>query len=135
LSSSGAIAAYLLAGRDSERSEGPKGLQRVVFLRGLFAFVLIGSLILSAVSSLVLVSSLLVLMGFLFAVFMVHTLSLSMELIPAKKSGLFNVLIGVGGAFGSFIGPFIAQTFSGFFWVFATAGIIFLLAYLFFKIF
>jgi len=44
----------------------------------------------------------------------------------------------VGGAFGSFIGPFIAQTFGvffGFFWVFVAAGIIFLLAYLFFKIF
>jgi hypothetical protein len=59
-------------------------------------------------------------------------------LIPAKKSGLFNVLIGVGGAFGSFIGPFIAQTFGGmfgFFCVFVTAGIIFLFAYIFFRLF
>jgi MFS family permease len=138
LSSSGAIAGYLLAGRNSERSEGAKSLRRVALFRGLFAFMFIGSLILSAAFSLVLVSSLLVLMGFLFAVFMVYTLSLSMELIPAKKSGLFNVLIGVGGAFGSFIGPFIAQTFGvffGFFWVFVTAGIIFLSAYLFFEIF
>ncbi len=138
LSSGGAIAGYSLAGRRSERSEGAKGLQRIVLFRGLFAFVFIGALILSAATSIVLITSLLILMGFLFAVFMVYTLSLSMELIPAKKSGLFNVLIGVGGAFGSFIGPFIAQTFGdyfGFFYVFVTAGIVFLFAYVFFEIF
>ena len=138
LNSGGAIAGYSLAGRRSERSEGAKGLQRIVLFRGLFAFVFIGALSLSAATSVVLVTSLLILMGFLFAVFMVYTLALSMELIPAKKSGLFNVLIGVGGAFGSFIGPFIAQTFGGFlgfFYVFVTAGIIFLFAYAFFKIF
>jgi hypothetical protein len=57
-----------------------------------------------------------------------------MELIPAGKAGLFNVLIGVGGACGSYFGPFIAETFE-FFWVFLSAGIIFLVAYFAFKIF
>jgi MFS family permease len=138
LNSGGAVAGYLFAGRRSERSEGKKGLQRIVLFRGLFAFVFIAALSLSAGTSVVLATSLLILMGFLFAVFMVSILSLSMELIPAKKSGLFNVLIGVGGAFGSFIGPFIAQTFGGmfgFFCVFVTAGIIFLFAYIFFRVF
>ena len=138
LNSSGAVVGYLFAGRRSERSEGKKGLQRIVLFRGLFAFVFIAALSLSAGASVVLATSLLILMGFLFAVFMVSILSLSMELIPAKKSGLFNVLIGVGGAFGSFIGPFIAQTFGGmfgFFCVFVTAGIIFLVAYIFFRVF
>ena len=138
LSSGGAVVGYLFAGRRSERSEGKKGLQRIVLFRGLSAFVFIGALILSAATSIVLATSLLILMGFLFAVFMVNTLSLSMELIPARKSGLFNVLIGVGGAFGSFIGPFIAQTFGNFFGflcVFVTAGEIFLVAYVFFKFF
>jgi MFS family permease len=138
LNSGGAVAGYLFAGRRSERSEGKKGLQRIVLFRGLLAFVFIAALSLSAGTSVVLATSLLILMGFLFAVFMVSILSLSMELIPAKKSGLFNVLIGVGGAFGSFIGPFIAQTFGGmfgFFCVFVTAGIIFLVAYIFFRFF
>jgi MFS family permease len=137
LNSGGAVAGYLFAGRRSERSEGRKGLQRIVLFRGLFAFVFIAALSLSAGTSVVLATSLLILMGFLFAVFMVSILSLSMELIPAKKSGLFNVLIGVGGALGSFIGPFIAQTFGGmfgFFCVFVTAGIIFLVAYIFFRV-
>jgi len=57
-----------------------------------------------------------------------------MELIPTGKAGLFNGLMGIGSAFGNFIGPFIAQT-SGFISVFLTAGIIFFLAYIAFKIF
>jgi len=50
---------------------------------------------------------------------------------------MFNVLIGVGGAFGSFIGPFIAQAFGpfGFLCVFVTAGTLFLVTYVFFKMF
>jgi hypothetical protein len=43
-------------------------------------------------------------------------------------------LIGLGGAFGSFIGPFLADAF-GFVWVFLTAGLMFLLAYVAFKVF
>lgn len=57
-----------------------------------------------------------------------------MELIPAGKAGLFNVFVGIGGACGSFAGPFIAQMF-GFAYVFLIAGVIFLFAYVAFKIF
>jgi hypothetical protein len=105
----------------------------------LFALAFVFALYLSGISSVGFATALLILLGFLFAMFMVYTLSLSMELIPAGKSGLFNVLIGVGGAFGSFIGPFLAQTFGlstfGFFYVFVTAGVIFLGAYISFKLF
>jgi hypothetical protein len=73
-------------------------------------------------------------MGFAYAMLLVYTLSLSMELIPAGMAGLFNVLIGIGGASGSFAGPFIAQTF-GFFTVFVTALVLFVMAYVAFKIF
>ena len=79
----------------------------------------------------------LILMGFAYAIFLVSTLSLSMELIPAGKAGLFNVLIGIGGACGSFIGPFIAQAFesSGFIYVFITSGFLFLASYVAFRIY
>jgi predicted MFS family arabinose efflux permease len=82
-----------------------------------------------------LTATILVLMGFAYAIFLVYTLSLSMELIPAGKAGLFNVLIGIGGVCGSFIGPFIASQTSGFAYVFVSGGIIFLIAYVAFKIF
>ena len=133
MNSGGAIAGYALAGRRSERSTGKTGLQRIVLFRGFFAFVFIVALNSVAFLTVGLATTLLVLMGFLYAMFIVSTLSLSMELIPAGKSGLFNVLIGVGGAFGSFLGPFIAQTY-GFLSVFVVAGSVFLFAYITFRI-
>jgi MFS family permease len=133
LSSGGAIGGYALAGRRSQESTGKAHVARLVLFRSLLAFVLLAALNLSSFNVL-LTTGILVAMGFLFAVFMVTILSLSMELIPAGKAGLINVLIGLGGAFGSFIGPFIAQA-SGFLQVFVVAGAIFFAAFVFFKIF
>ncbi|MCL6579354.1 MAG: hypothetical protein K6T73_08210, partial [Candidatus Bathyarchaeota archaeon] len=76
----------------------------------------------------------LVLMGFAYALFLVFTLSFSMELMPQGKTGLFNVLVGLGGAGGSFVGPFLAET-CGFTLVFVVSSLIFLLASVAFKIF
>jgi MFS family permease len=133
LSSGGAIAGYALAGRASEQSTGKARVGELVLVRSVLAFMLLATLWSSSFSVLLAVG-ILILMGFVFAVFMVHILSLSMELIPAGKAGLVNVLIGVGGAFGSFVGPFIAQAL-GFFQVFVVAGVIFLVAFVFFKLF
>jgi MFS family permease len=133
LSSGGAIGGYALAGKRSQESTGKAHVARLVLFRSLLAFVLLAALNLSSFDVL-LTTGILVAMGFLFAVFMVTILSLSMELIPAGKAGLINVLIGLGGAFGSFIGPFIAQA-SGFLQVFVVAGAVFFAAFVFFKIF
>lgn len=137
LNSCGAIAGYTLAGRRPEQSAGKANLSRVVFFRCLLALLFIAALQMSGLASVMLATSILILMGFIYAMFLVHTLSLSMELIPAGKSGLFNVLIGVGGACGSFVGPYIAQILEpfGFLTVFAVAGVIFFLAYVAFKVF
>ena len=133
LNSSGAVFGYYLAGSRSSQQTGNATVGRIVMLRCLLAFLLIGVLS-SAGYSVILVTTVLILMGFAYAVFIVYVLSLSMELIPAGKAGLFNVLIGIGGAIGSFTGPFIAQTL-GFSSVFVAAGAIFLMAYVAFKLF
>lgn len=133
LNSGGAITGYTLVGRTSEELNGKGFVGWLVLARGLLAFVLLAALQVSSFSVL-LTTGILILMGFIFAVFMVHILSLSMELIPAGKAGLINVLIGVGGAFGSFVGPFIAQSLS-FLHVFVVAGVIFFVAFVFFKLF
>ncbi|MGD0979592.1 MAG: MFS transporter [Candidatus Bathyarchaeia archaeon] len=133
LSSGGAIGGYVLAGKRAQESTGKAHVARLVLFRSLLAFVLLAALSLSSFN-VVLTTGILVVMGFLFAVFMVSILALSMELIPAGKAGLINVLIGLGGAFGSFIGPFIAQA-SGFLQVFVVAGAIFFAAFVFFKMF
>jgi MFS family permease len=133
LNSGGAIAGYTLAGRTPQESTGKTSVGRLVLVRSLLAFILLAALQASSFNVL-LTTGVLIFMGFLFALFMVHILSLSMELIPAGKAGLVNVLIGVGGAFGSFVGPFIAQAL-GFLEVFVMAGAIFFVAFVFFKIF
>jgi MFS family permease len=134
LNSGGGVLGYALAQRRSEQSTTKSSTSRLVFLRGMFAFLLILVIQLSALASVGLATAVLIVFGFLNALFLVNTLSLSMEVIPAGKSGLFNVLIGVGGAGGSFLGPLIAQSF-GFLTVFIMAGVVFLLAYVAFKIF
>jgi hypothetical protein len=133
LSSGGAIGGYVVAGRRSQESTGKARVARLVLFRSLLAFILLAALNLSSFNVL-LTTGILVAMGFIFAVFMVSILALSMELIPAGKAGLINVLIGLGGGFGSFIGPLIAQV-SGFLQVFVVAGAIFFAAFVFFKMF
>jgi len=133
LNSGGGIAGYLLALRESRQSTEKANISKVAMFRSVLAFLLIAIASIS-LYNVILVAVVLTLMGFAYALFLIYTLSISMELIPEGKAGLFNVLVGIGQACGSFIGPFIAQTV-GFTYVFLATGMIFLLAYVAFKIF
>ena len=133
LNSGGAIAGYAFAGSRSSDSAGKRHLSKLVLFRGFLTFLLILVLQVAAYA-VTFVTGILILMGFAYAMFLVYTLSLSMELIPAGKAGLFNVLMGLGSAIGAFMGPFIAQRF-GFLAVFVTALTIFVVAYVAFRIF
>ncbi|MBS7633440.1 MFS transporter [Candidatus Bathyarchaeota archaeon] len=132
LSSLGAILGYLLTGKRSYKETAKSSIDRIVFLRCFLTFLFILTLYLT-VHQVTIAALLLFFMSAAYAVFLVHTLSLSMKIIPAGKAGLFNVLIGIGGACGSFVGPFLAE-FS-FFYVFAAAGTVFLLSWISFKAF
>lgn len=134
LNSTGGILGYLLVSRSSAQEGEKPPISRVAIFRGLLALLLISALEAPAYN-LVLAVTFLVLMSFAYSFFMVYTLSLSMELVPAGKAGLFNVLLGIGSASGSFIGPFLAQTTLGFTGVFLITGFVFLLSYVSFKIF
>jgi MFS family permease len=133
LNSGGGVIGYFLASSRPTQTAEKTRLSRIVMFRGMLAFLLV-AVTQKLAYSVVLATAILILMGFAYAFFLVYTLSLSMELIPAGKAGIFNVLLGIGGASGSFIGPFLAQTLD-FTCVFLTAGIIFFLAYVAFKIF
>jgi predicted MFS family arabinose efflux permease len=133
LNSGGGLLGYSLAGRRSQQMTGKTNVSRIMLFRSFLAFLLIVALQ-ATVYNVLLAAVILIMMGFAYALFLVYTLSMSMELIPAGKAGLFNVLIGIGGACGSYVGPFIAQTFD-FFHVFITSSAIFLLAYIAFKLF
>lgn len=133
LNSIGGVTGYFMASTDSEQWTEKTHICKIVLTRSILTILLIPVLYLPT-GNIVLATLILTLMGFAYAMFLVRTLSLSMELIPAGKAGLFNVLTGVGGACGSFIGPYMAQTL-GFAYVFVTASALFLLSYLAFKIF
>jgi len=132
LNSGGAVAGYFWARNRSNSEASKRNLTKVVLLRSFLAFLLIGFA--ATTYTVALSTIILILLGFAYALFLVYTLSLSMELIPAGKAGLFNVLVGIGSAGGSFVGPVLAQTM-GFQYAFAAAGLIFFLAYVSFKAF
>ena len=133
LNSGGGTVGYFLASRRSTRATKESNIGKTVLLRSMLAFLFVAATQKLAYSA-VLAVIILVLMGVAYAYFLVYTLSLSMELIPLGKAGMFNALLGIGGASGSFIGPFLAQAL-GFMYVFVVAGIIFFLAYIAFQIF
>ena len=133
LNSCGGVIGYFLASTKSTQAAEKTHIGRIVIFRSILAFLLV-AVTQKLTYGAVLATAILILMAFAYAFFLVYTLSLSMELIPAGKAGLFNVLLGIGGGSGSFIGPFLAQTLD-FMYVFLIAGIIFFLAYVAFKIF
>lgn len=133
LNSGGGVVGYFLAGGRSHSLDTKSPIGKTVLFRSGLAFLLIVIARMS-VYGVVGASMILILMGLAYALFIVFTLALSMELVPAGKAGLFYVLIGIGGAFGSFIGPFIAQTL-GFALMFLISGVIFFASYISFKFF
>jgi MFS family permease len=133
LNSSAGAAGYFLASGKLNQQEEKTRLQRTVLSRSLLVFLLALSTFISIHTTLF-ATLVLTLMGFAYALYHVCALSLSMELIPAGKAGLFDVLISLGSAGGAYLGPFIAQTY-GFVYVFLLSGALFLLAYASFKTF
>lgn len=134
MNSGGACLGYFVARRENQ-SRNEKGMvKRTTLLRGLLTLSLtLGILFQSTVTTLVDVAAL-VMLGFAYALFLASTLSVSMELLPQGKAGLFNVLIGIGGAVGSFIGPLMASQF-GFLHVFLSSTAIFVSSFVAFKFF
>jgi len=133
LNSSAGVAGYIVAGRRSNSGSEKPAMNRLLVFRAVLAFAFIG---VAQVPTYQLASTavILILYNFAYALFLVLVLSLTMELVPAGKSGLFNVLIGAGAAGGSFVGPFLAEKF-GFTSVFFVTGAIFVSSYLAFKIY
>jgi MFS family permease len=133
LNSVGAMVGYFLIGRRARAMNVKKQMRRFVLLRGFLVFLLV-AVVQFAFSTALLAGVILVFLGFAYASYFILMLSLSMELIPAGKSGVFDVLVGLGAAIGSFLGPFLAQTLN-YLPTFLIAGGIFFLAFLTLKIF
>jgi MFS family permease len=133
LNSVGATVGYFLIRGRARSMDIRKQMPRFVLLRSLLVFALVG-VIQFAIAPNILTGLLLVFLGFAYAMFFIMMLSLSMELIPAGKSGVFDVLVGLGAAFGSFLGPYLAETLN-YVPTFLIAAVIFLLAFFMLKLF
>jgi MFS family permease len=135
----GGTVGYIIAGRRAEIS-GERGvIGRAALSRTLLSLLLVlvavwGSVFLGLVHAFVaaLAVLILVLMGLVYGLFWIASLSLSMELIPEGKAGVFNALAGLGGAFGCFLGTLVAQSY-GFSTLFVIVAIVFALSYVAFK--
>jgi MFS family permease len=118
----------------TEPNSEKRTVTRIALTRGLLALGLITVALYVSTLTTALGIVIVVAMGFAYALFYASTLSISMEVLPQGKAGLFNVLVGVGGAIGCLIGPVVANTF-GFLYVFLASGAIFLLSHIAFRIF
>jgi len=130
LNSGAGVVGYFLRGKRLELHEEKMRLQKVVIIRSTLAFLL--SIFAISIQAMFPFALVLAFMGFTYALYHVYALSLTMELIPAGMAGLFDALVGLGGATGAYLGSYIAQTFS-FTYAFIISGATFFLAYISFK--
>jgi MFS family permease len=130
----GNFSGYILARRRAQHLNGRAIVKRANLVRGVLSLLLISTIVGFSAFTLTLAVISLMIMGVVYGFFLISTLSLSMELIPEGKAGLFNALIGLGGAGGCFLGTYMAENY-GFQTLFLIASLGFFLSYLAFKAF
>jgi predicted MFS family arabinose efflux permease len=133
LNSVGATAGYFFVGKRAREMDARKQVRRFVFIRSMLVFLLVG-VVHFAIFPTIAIGLVLVSLGFAFGMYFILMLSLSMELIPSGKSGLFDVLVGLGAAAGSFLGPYFVDTLM-YLPTFLIAGVLFLAAFIVLKVF
>jgi len=124
---------YIYAGRRSERI-GDRTILKYAsviraFLCASFSTIFFSPLAIAPAMSAVG----LIFMGFAYGLFAISSMSLSMEIVPRGRAGLYNALIGLGGALGCLIGPLLAS-YLGFLHLFVSCGFLFFLSYVAFKL-
>jgi len=132
LNSAGAMVGYFFIGRRARSIDIRTQIRRSVLIRSMLIFMLIGVLQFVFFPTF-LTGVILIAIGFAYSLYFILMLSLSMELIPEGKSGLFDVLVSSGAAIGSFLGPFLAASMN-YLPTFLIAAVLFFLAFLVLKI-
>jgi MFS family permease len=131
LGSIGATFGYLLIRDRAIGGDAKKRISRMILFRSIFVFLFVGVVSLSfypiAMAGVMLVG-----LGFAFAVYSILMLCNSMALVPQGKTGIIDVLIGLGAATGSFLGPYLAQII-GYLPAFLISGLLFLVAFVCLK--
>jgi MFS family permease len=133
LGSIGATSGFFFIRNRTFGGDSKKRISRMILLRGLLVFLIVGVMGLSFYP-LAMAGMMLVGLGFAFAVYSILMLCNSMALVPEGKSGIIDVLAGSGAAAGAFLGPFLAEIM-GYLPAFLIAGLLFVLAFVCLKLF
>jgi MFS family permease len=134
VNSLGCLIGYVLMKRNHNNIKETSTTTWASLLRGILVFALLLVGYLSFTWAILLSILVLALSGFVYALYSVSVLSLSMEVIPRGKTGLFTALLGAGSGIGCLTGPIIAENF-GFSYAFIASATCFLISYVAFKIF
>ena len=132
LNSVGATVGYFLIRGRARSMDIRRQMPRFVLIRSLIVFALIAAVQFAFFPNIV-TGVMLLFLGFAYAMYYIMMLSLSMELIPAGRTGVFDVLVGLGAAVGSFFGPFLAETLN-YIPTFLIAAVLFLCAFVTLKL-
>jgi len=133
LNSAGGTFGYFLVARRAQSMDLRRQMPRFIIVRCLLIFALVG-VILFSVSPTVMTGILLIFLGFTYAIYYIMMLSLSMEVIPQGKAGLFDGLVSLGAGLGAFFGPFLAFHLH-YVPMFVITAVIFFVAFLALKLF
>jgi MFS family permease len=133
LNSVGATIGYFLIRSKARSMDIRKQMPRFIITRGLLVYALT-AIVMYMFMPTVLTCVLLVCLGFAYAMYYIMMLSLSMEIIPEGKAGLFDGMVSLGSAIGAISGPLIAE-FLSYDLVFFVTATLFLFAFLVIKVF
>lgn len=132
LNSLGCLLGYIFTLRNARNLNSIKSIKKTSLLRSLLILLAFFTGFSPFIGAITLWIIILAAMGFVYAFYSVSVLSISMEIIPQGKVGLFTALIGAGSAMGCFIGPIIAYSFS-FQHIFLISGAFCFLSFIAFK--
>jgi len=132
LNSASCLSGYFLTQIKADNSEANTPIKKIALLRSLLVLLTVFVGVIPFLGAIVLSVAVLVAMGLVYAFYSISILSLSMEVIPQGKAGLFTALVGTGSAIGCFAGPLIAENF-GFQQAFVTSAACFLLSFVAFR--
>jgi len=132
LNSAGSTIGYFLIGKRAQSMDIRKQMPRYVLSRSILIFLLV-AVILLHFSPTIMTGILLIFIGFAYAMYYIMMISLSMEVIPQGKAGLFDGMVSLGSAIGAFLGPFLAFHLN-YVPMFVVTAVLFLVAYLALKL-
>ncbi|MCW3999682.1 MAG: MFS transporter [Candidatus Bathyarchaeota archaeon] len=132
LGSIGATSGYFAIRNRAFGGDTKKRISRMILLRSFFVFLIV-AVVGFSFYPLPLAGMILIGLGFAFAIYSILMLCNAMALVPEGKSGISDVLAGLGAAIGAFTGPYLAEVI-GYLPAFLIAALLFLVAFVCIKV-